>query len=224
MDYTLRMFVCICIAIAVGVQNGAAITSCPELEGVQVYPDAVACDKFFLCINGTLTFETCPNGLLFDGLGEVTHYCRYEWQVDCGDRKERALPISTEFCPWLYGIFPITPTCNTQFYKCAEGEAFITDCEPGLAYDDRIHACNWPDLLDCNSEQVVGFSCPKKPKGLPARFYPHPRYPHTDCTRYITCVNNVHPRLISCGHGMGFNPDTLGCEELKHLPGCQPLL
>lgn len=209
-----------CIVLLAGVRGLAAITSCPELHGVQVYPHATSCDQFYLCINGSLTLEDCPNGLLFDGLGEVTHFCRYNWQVECGDRKDIAPPISTEFCPWLYGIFPITSTCNTQFHKCAEGEAFVNDCEPGLAYDERIHACNWPDLLDCDSEAVVGFSCPKKPTGLSARFFPNPRYPSSDCTRYITCVDNHKPRLISCGHGMGFDPETLACNDLKHLSGC----
>lgn len=31
--------------------------------------------------------------------------------------------------------------------KCADGYPNILDCEPGLAYDDRIRKCNWPDEL-----------------------------------------------------------------------------
>uniref|UniRef100_T1J190 Chitin-binding type-2 domain-containing protein n=1 Tax=Strigamia maritima TaxID=126957 RepID=T1J190_STRMM len=204
------------------VHSTIAVNACPELEGIQVYPHATSCDQFFLCVNGSLTLETCPNGLLFDGLGAVAHFCTYNWQVDCGDRKDFAPPVRTEFCPWLYGIFPITSSCNTQFHKCAEGEAYVTDCEPGLAYDDRTHSCNWPDLLDdCDGTAVTGFQCPSKPTGLSARFYPHPRYPHpalaqqtdvcqsksntayheTHCDKYYACVDGI-TELIDCPNGL----------------------
>lgn len=67
----------------------APFLQCPEQWGVQVYPHPTHCDHFYKCENGTLTHETCPNGLLFDGRGSVAHHCNYYWAVDCGERKER---------------------------------------------------------------------------------------------------------------------------------------
>jgi len=32
----------------------------------QVYPDLEHCSRYFKCANGSLTHETCGNGLLFD--------------------------------------------------------------------------------------------------------------------------------------------------------------
>lgn len=197
------------------------VINCPEV-GLQLYPHSTRCDHFYMCVNGTLTHETCPNGLLFDGKGSVAHHCNYYWAVDCGvDRKEQAPPVSTENCPYAWGIFPVSLDCNTVYYKCEEGLAYETPCEPGLVYDDRTHSCNWPDLMEnCNSEAVVGFRCPPEATGLSARFDPFPRYAMaTDCGRYIVCVDRK-PRLMGCGDSAGFNEQTLSCEDLRNLPGC----
>lgn len=61
--------------------------ACPEQHGVQSYAHPESCNLFFLCTNGTLTVETCENGLLFDGKGAVHNHCNYHWAVDCGTRK-----------------------------------------------------------------------------------------------------------------------------------------
>ncbi|XP_048005357.1 uncharacterized protein LOC125241087 isoform X1 [Leguminivora glycinivorella] len=65
---------------------------CPEHYGVQAYAHPELCDQFFLCTNGTLTVETCENGLLFDGKGAVHNHCNYHWAVDCGHRKADLVP------------------------------------------------------------------------------------------------------------------------------------
>lgn len=149
---------------------------CPEQHGVQAYGHTEHCDQFFLCTNGTLTLETCENGLLFDGKGAVHNHCNYNWAVDCGERKHDGksakriigklwfnffflamttdTPISTPACEYLFGIYPDSHECSTSFVKCAFGEPHQVHCEAGLAYDERIHGCNWPDqLLEiCNPE------------------------------------------------------------------------
>lgn len=100
--------------------------------------------------------------------------------------------------------------------KCAFGEPFQIDCEPGLAYDDRIHGCNWPDLLEnCNPEAVVGFKCPSKvaPGSPAARFWPFPRFAVPgDRHRLFICTEG-NPRLISCGEDKIFDESTLTCED-----------
>ena len=40
--------------------------SCPMFDGVQVTADPASCHQFYKCENGTMSLETCENGLLFD--------------------------------------------------------------------------------------------------------------------------------------------------------------
>lgn len=70
--------------------QGATLLSappCPSPYGVFAYAHPEDCGAFFLCTNGTLTYEYCENGLLFDGHGAVHNHCNYNWAVKCGDRK-----------------------------------------------------------------------------------------------------------------------------------------
>lgn len=60
---------------------------CPDPYGIHAYAHPEDCGAFFLCTNGTLTFEYCENGLLFDGHGAVHNHCNYNWAVNCGNRK-----------------------------------------------------------------------------------------------------------------------------------------
>lgn len=65
-----------------------------------------------------------------------------------------ATPISSPGCEYAFGIYPDSAECSTTYLKCAYGEPSQHHCDDGLAYDERIHGCNWPDqLLDiCNPE------------------------------------------------------------------------
>lgn len=58
-----------------------------KMSLIQAYAHPDFCDQFFLCVNGTITLETCENGLLFDGKGAVHNHCNYIWAVECGARK-----------------------------------------------------------------------------------------------------------------------------------------
>ncbi|XP_030378497.1 protein obstructor-E [Scaptodrosophila lebanonensis] len=196
---------------------------CPEKVGTQAYAHTENCDQFFLCTNGTLTLETCENGLLFDGKGAVHNHCNYNWAVDCKGRQWDPTPISTPGCEYQFGLYAVSKDCSTTYIKCAHGEPHEQDCDAGLAYDERIHGCNWPDQLleHCNPEAVVGFKCPTKvdPNSVAARFWPFPRFPVSgDCHRLITCVEG-YPRLISCGEDKVFDENTLTCEEPEYASG-----
>ena len=60
-------------------------------DPLQLYHDPNNCHRFFKCVNGTLTYETCENGLLFDPeratFGAVHNHCSYNWAVRCGEEK-----------------------------------------------------------------------------------------------------------------------------------------
>jgi Chitin binding Peritrophin-A domain len=193
----------------------SAAPNCPEPYGLQAYEHPENCDQFFLCTNGTLTLETCENGLLYDGKGNVHNHCNYNWAVECGTRKHDDTPISSPGCDYAFGIYPDSPECSTSYLKCEYGVPHPSPCDAGLVYDERIHGCNWPDQLLglCNPDVVVGFTCPTKVSGLAAKFWPFPRFPVPgDRHRLITCVEG-HPRLITCGEEKIFDENTLTCEE-----------
>ncbi len=83
--------------------SGPAVSNsspCPKKEGVQVYADPHSCHNFYKCTNGSLTYEECGNGLLFDQdrafAGAVHNHCHYNWAVNCGERSE------DEIAPRLY--------------------------------------------------------------------------------------------------------------------------
>lgn len=178
--------------------------------------------------NGTLTLETCENGLLFDGEGGVHNYCKYYWNTNCGDRVYELVPTNlSPYCEFAFGQFPVSSGCDIYFYRCAYGESEEVPCEKGQAYDAKNYVCNWPDLLldvGCNPEKVVGFKCPDvsalPPNSLTRQFLPYPRYPVPgDCGRFVTCVYD-YPRLMNCGYEGVFNEETLACDDPKNVPQC----
>lgn len=66
------------------------------------------------------------------------------------------IPINAPGCEFAFGIYPNAP-CSTTYNKCAYGVPHEHPCEAGLAYDDKTHSCNWPDLLldTCNPEGTL---------------------------------------------------------------------
>ena len=76
-----------------------AVSSCPMFDGVQVTADPASCNQFYKCENGSMTLETCENGLLFDqemSLTDAIHnYCVYNWRVECGERRPDNSPDSS---------------------------------------------------------------------------------------------------------------------------------
>ena len=100
--------------------------SCPVFDGVQVYADPASCHQFYKCENGTMSLESCENGLLFDqemALTDAIHnYCVYQWKVDCGDRLADIRPVSSPGCEFRFGLFAGAEGCQSQYVKCEHGE------------------------------------------------------------------------------------------------------
>jgi len=219
MAWVFRLVIASSFIVAAFGQQYPGVPPCPDTYGLETNPNPEYCNQFYKCENGTLTLETCENGLLYDGKGNVHNHCNYNWAVDCEKRINDVAPISSPGCEWLYGVYPKAPgVCENTYIKCADGVPHETPCDPGLAYDEINHSCNWPDLLlenNCNPEQIVGFQCPDKvePGTLAYTFWPYPRFVIPgECGRLITCVNG-YPRLVTCEEGAVVNEDSLTCQD-----------
>lgn len=85
------------------------VSTCPERLGLQLYPDPATCNRYFKCANGTLTHETCGNGLLFDVdkafAGAVDNHCAYNWDTNCDERPAENNPLSTSGCSYQVNYF-----------------------------------------------------------------------------------------------------------------------
>eukprot|EP00091_Calanus_sinicus_P006174 TRINITY_DN16774_c0_g1_i1.p1 TRINITY_DN16774_c0_g1~~TRINITY_DN16774_c0_g1_i1.p1 ORF type:complete len:259 (+),score=50.92 TRINITY_DN16774_c0_g1_i1:236-1012(+) len=195
----------------------AQYSRCPESYGLQTYPHEGYCDKFYKCANGTLTEETCENGLVFDGHGSVHNHCNYNWGVDCGKRVYDDTPISSPGCLYQYGIYPVGEGCQTTFFKCAKGVAYETPCYQGLAYSPEKHVCDYPDNVDyCEkqSEGVVGFKCPEAhelpPNAVARRFLPSPASPSQEMRVPTLSVSTTTPGSTTVA--------TTACSTAKPCP------
>ncbi|XP_015788706.1 protein obstructor-E [Tetranychus urticae] len=181
---------------------------CPG-EGLYTAAHQTDCDKYYLCRNGTLTLENCPNGLLYGVQGAVYEFCVHNWKIDCQGRKAPG-PISSPGCPWQWGIFEDEGAgqCATTYSECSWGNPERKYCEPkGLVYDERIKGCNWPDQVGCKGEDILGFKCPEADTGN--RYWPYPRYAYSQ-DALITCVKG-QPRLIHCGKDSYADQNSMTC-------------
>lgn len=61
---------------------------CPP-EGLYSGAHETDCDKYYLCTNGTLTLEECPNGLAYAVQGAVYNFCAFLKNVNCEGKQVR---------------------------------------------------------------------------------------------------------------------------------------
>ncbi len=76
-----------------------------------MYADPHSCHNFYKCANGTLTFESCHDGLLFDPdrafAGAVENHCHYNWAVQCGEREQEEDDTRTRYDVFKFELFLI---------------------------------------------------------------------------------------------------------------------
>lgn len=188
--------------------NGKLDPRCPS-TGVMTLEHPTDCDKYFLCENGHLIEQTCPNGLLYGTRDMVKDYCVHRWQVVCGDKKIPN-PISTPGCRWQYGIFNVqgSPKCSPDFYECVEGNFEVRKCPiSGQVYDDRTKSCQYAEKVGCAEEALADFHCPPDDQGN--TYWPFPRYFLND-RALIHCVNDK-PAIVRCRDDERVDPEHLHC-------------
>ncbi|KAJ0180955.1 hypothetical protein K1T71_003040 [Dendrolimus kikuchii] len=184
----------------------ASFVSCAQVEDpcktkARVVADDKFCDKYWECDNGQSIQYDCPNGLVFAGKHRgVTEGCDYPWRSNYCEypKVQTNVPIGTEHCDWLYGIFGHETSC-TRYWTCWNGTATEQLCIGGLLYNENAHSCDWPENVDgCQKHPL----CNEDPNGnVPLG---------KSCNRYWQCQGG-YPRLQRCPAMLVFDRRSLRC-------------
>ncbi|XP_001663097.2 chitinase-3-like protein 1 [Aedes aegypti] len=51
------------------------------------------------------------------------------------------------------GLFPDPDSCK-KYYVCSNGHIFEFSCPDGLLFDQQNQICNWPEMVDCENNQI----------------------------------------------------------------------
>jgi len=186
---------------------------CPK-SGTSSLEHPTACDKYYLCQNGHLSEQSCPNGLMYGERNTVKDYCVHRWEAVC-EEKSVPSPISSPGCRWQWGIFGVqgSPKCTPDFYECRDGRFEVRKCAiNGQVYDDRTKSCKFPEQVGCAEEMLAGFKCP--PDDQANTYWPFPRYFFNE-RALIHCVNDK-PAIIRCRDNERVDPEHLHCVQMKH--------
>merc|ERR1712212_114557 len=57
-------------------------------------------------------------------------------------------------CPPIDGSEPVfiaDPDNCAIYCECSGGDAWEIICAPGTVFDEDLHLCNWPEVVDCGN-------------------------------------------------------------------------
>lgn len=191
-------------------------TRCPS-NGVTSLEHPTACDRYFLCENGLISEQICPNGLMYGTREIVRDFCVHRWQAVCGD-KTLPNPISSPGCRWQNGIFNVqgSPKCTPDFYECTDGLFEVKKCTiSGQVYDDKTKSCRYAEQVGCTQEALADFQCPADDQAN--TYWPFPRY-FLNERALVHCVSDK-PQIIRCRDHERVDPEHLFCVPIdKNAP------
>uniref|UniRef100_A0A1I8M1M0 Chitin-binding type-2 domain-containing protein n=1 Tax=Musca domestica TaxID=7370 RepID=A0A1I8M1M0_MUSDO len=119
---------------------------CPEPKGRFPHPEQ--CDAYYECVDGVAEEKLCPDGLVFNPRAKAAGECTYSPFSTCKERTRLQPANGTEQCPRQFGFYPLgDPTKCGVYHNCAHGEATLTKCPEGLAFNVDSYQCDWPDLV-----------------------------------------------------------------------------
>uniref|UniRef100_A0A0P5LZ31 Chitin-binding type-2 domain-containing protein n=1 Tax=Daphnia magna TaxID=35525 RepID=A0A0P5LZ31_9CRUS len=220
-----------------GATTRSPVFSCPE-NGY--YPVSACSDQYYLCANGDVYPQVCPDGSVFD---PDLLYCVFPDQVPaCGVTTSESISTTT-----IESHSSTTPTpirceadgfyafepCLTVYYACVDGVAYFQECPNGWIFVEAESKCKRPEETDCidsttttpattttvNNCDVTTvapseFVCPDNE----TNFYPI--YPGACSANYYTCYLGVaYPQ--ECQQGYIFDGPTGACVSLQDA-GCTP--
>jgi len=121
-------------ANSVACNNAPVQTKCtPDQDLVQVPND---CSKFYKCINGILSVESCPAGNFFDSQVKACYLAAY-----VSTCTSTPTPEPETKCFFYDDLTQVPGKCN-QFYRCINGVLKTETCPTGFNFDRSLRACN----------------------------------------------------------------------------------
>ncbi|XP_018026015.1 hornerin isoform X2 [Hyalella azteca] len=102
-------------------------------------PHPEDCQSYYYCDGGNTEFHTCSEGLVFHPENETC--------VFAADYPECEIILPPECkCECLYP----SPICS-EYFKCVNSKPQRLECPNGLYFNNKIHACDLPANVDCQS-------------------------------------------------------------------------
>jgi len=193
------------------------VSECPAENGL--FADALQCDRYYECIDGEVTDNLCPDGLVYDETSEKFAKCGFPTGIDCTGRKDRQPAQPTPGCPHQHGYYahPDPEVCD-KFNFCVDGNPNTVTCAGGLIFDPATGQCAYSDQTNrpgCTSNDLFGFRCPDISSS--AQEYSRHSDPE-DCQNFYLCIEGK-ARRNGCQVGMVFNPISLSCERQDKVEG-----
>ncbi|CAH4016994.1 unnamed protein product [Pieris brassicae] len=194
---------------------------CHEPNGYFAVP--TECDAFIECNSNRARQINCPDGLHYNPKAVWPEYpCAYPSEVQCAAHYAKQDPKPTAECPRQYGYFASPSGDCGQYIMCLEGRATKMSCPPGLAFNLKTTACDWPaNVPSCNPVVFRGFTCPVPDigeNGKPSDLIYKYRYGKS-CKKYIACQRGS-PRLLSCDEGLSYDEASQSCMDDEFVKDC----
>lgn len=160
------------------------------------------CKKFYRCINGFLSTETCQDGLVYNPLKKA-----------CDNPKNVA---GCEYTYWgneCDSSVDLTRAYNdcTKFYRCERGWIKTEACPNGMAFDNTAKACKWASLVPGCERAYPGNECDASVNFTRV---------NNECTKFYRC-DRGWLTTETCPDTLVFDTNTKTCILAKLVPGCE---
>merc|ERR1711945_50261 len=87
---------------------------------------------------------------VYQGVHQGVHPVVRQWKLD---QQPIVIQLAEHDCSNGDGVYPDLESACEKYYVCNEDRSWSYTCNPGLLFDAKVGACNWPDRVDnyCNA-------------------------------------------------------------------------
>lgn len=210
-----------------------------ESDTVGLFEDKDNCAMYYLCVEGSVTHQTCPDCDKFD---TESGYCKQPNLVDCNGRPyndDCTFTTKGGDCPLDYGYFPLPEDC-TDYVICEQGIPEYKVCrqevdETGVAqqlmYNPDNAQCDWTYRVSCGPRPVCDnsycqcqYAVPVKP-GFECNGLEDPTVISDpfNCQASLICIDGSEVERFSCEGATYYDENIDECVEDESVCGERPI-
>lgn len=200
-----------CIADSVVVDK-----MCEDRGQTEFFPVPGSCRNVYLCYQGKLHEQTCPDNLWWNA---AKGFCTYRQLSGC-TMEEIKEPITTTPIPeeittvaplecteLEITLYPHEEVCNRYYICGGKGkEPIEAECSTNYQFNPETSQCVPFNKLQC-VDKVPQVKCPADLKDGQVAYLAHP----SDCFTYYLCVNQSQ-LLFTCKDGLMWNASVNSCD------------